>query len=89
MTLPGHLFITGTLVIFLGFALIAVGAASQGNVSAGGFVLIGPFPIVFGTGASAGTLASLSIVLGVLMLLLFYFGRRRAERTAQNVLVTK
>lgn len=60
----------GLLMIFAGFALVFVGAASQENASSGGVVFIGPFPIVFGTGPGGGELALLSVVIGAVMVAL-------------------
>jgi uncharacterized membrane protein len=60
----------GLAIILVGMVLIVLGSASQGNGSTGGFVLIGPFPIVFGTGPGGGQLASLALALGLLMVAL-------------------
>lgn len=58
----------GLIAIVVGLALLLVGAAGQGSVSAGGVIFIGPFPIVFGSGPSGSSLALLSIVIGAVML---------------------
>jgi uncharacterized membrane protein len=58
-------------VIVAGMAMVVLGStASQEGVSTGGFILIGPFPIVFGSGTNGGLLATLALVLGVLMLVI-------------------
>ena len=76
---------TGFLLVAAGVILVAVGAAGQGNASAGGFVLIGPIPIVFGSGSNGGVLALLSVVLGVIMVaLLFVLGRRFLTLTREG-----
>jgi uncharacterized membrane protein len=77
------------VVVILGLALITVGSLGQGNVSTGGFILVGPFPIVFGAGNAGGTVAVLSVLLGLVMLFLLYMGLRRvrakgSESGAQN-----
>lgn len=64
------LFLAGLALVLMGFALIAVGSAGQPNASTGGFVLIGPIPIVFGTGGNGGQLALLSIFAGVILLVM-------------------
>lgn len=65
------------MVILAGFALVAAGAAGQGNPSVGGVVFIGPFPIAFGTGPGGDYLALASVVIGgVMVALLFLWGRR-------------
>ncbi len=76
-------------VVIVGMALLSLGSLSQGNVSTGGFIIVGPFPIVFGAGAQGGFLALLSVVLGLLMIFLLYLGfrkprRRSSENEAQN-----
>jgi uncharacterized membrane protein len=50
--------------------LVVAGSMGQASSSVGGFVLIGPFPIAFGSGQRGGELALLSVVLGCLMLVL-------------------
>lgn len=60
----------GVLPVIAGIALVAYGAGGEGNVSSGGFVLIGPFPIVFGTGTGGRDLALLSVLMGSLMVVL-------------------
>jgi uncharacterized membrane protein len=64
------LLVVGLLIILVGMALVVLGSASQGSVSVGGFILIGPFPIVFGTGTNSGQLAALALAVGLLMLVL-------------------
>jgi uncharacterized protein (TIGR00304 family) len=71
------LFAIGIMVVMAGVALITIGAAGQGNVSTGGFVLIGPFPIVFGSGGNGSQLALLSVVVGVLLVILIAIWARR------------
>jgi len=70
----------GLLIFLLGLALIFLGAATQGGSSAGGFILIGPFPIVFGSGPGGTALAILSIALGAAMLALVFLWSRRIFR---------
>lgn len=65
----GLLFL-GLSVIMVGMAFVVLGSADQGSVSTGGFILIGPFPIVFGTGPNGGQLATLALVVGLLMVAL-------------------
>lgn len=71
----------GLLLALVGASLLIYAASSQGGASAGGFILIGPFPIVFGTGSNGGDLAVLSVALGVMMLiLLVVYGRYLISR---------
>ncbi len=64
------LFAAGFLLIAAGIALLVYGSLGQGNVSTGGFILIGPFPIVFGSGSNGWDLALLSLLLGGVMVIL-------------------
>ena len=63
-----RLFAVGLLVIMAGLAMVSLGSASRTGSSTGGFILIGPIPIVFGSGADGGQLATLALAAGVLML---------------------
>ena len=65
-----RLLVAGLLIIIAGVAVLLLGSASQGGVSTGGFILIGPFPIVFGSGTNGGQLATLALAVGVLMITL-------------------
>lgn len=65
-----RLLAAGLVIIVVGLALVVLGSAVQGNVSTGGFILIGPFPIVFGTGPDGGQLAVLAVAVTLLMVVL-------------------
>ncbi|RZB33222.1 MAG: hypothetical protein AEth_00015 [Candidatus Argoarchaeum ethanivorans] len=63
----------GLVAVILGFALIAIGMVMSSNLQAGttktefgGFVLLGPIPIAFGT--SEGSML-MAIGMGVMMLI--------------------
>ncbi|MEM0084621.1 MAG: DUF131 domain-containing protein [Candidatus Methanomethylicia archaeon] len=43
------LIIIGVLTIFLGAIIAIMKAKSSGRVESGGVIIIGPFPIIFGT----------------------------------------
>jgi uncharacterized protein (TIGR00304 family) len=70
--MKGELLIgSGIILILIGFLLIFVGsliAASggEGEVEGGGVIMIGPIPIIFGTGRGATIAAVLAVVLMVL-----------------------
>ncbi len=67
----------GLVILLSGIGLLVVGTTTQGNVSTGGVIFIGPFPIVFGSGPSGTTLALGSVLIGAVMLvLLFIWGWR-------------
>jgi uncharacterized membrane protein len=82
----GRLTLLGVAVIFVGFVVVMVGAFTghSESSSSGGFILIGPFPIVFGSGPNSGTLAEVGLVITVAMVALYLLsiflwrsGRRR------------
>jgi len=63
------LIFVGMLIVILAIILIAIRSAGKGKVKAGGAVIIGPIPIIFGTDKkSLKTILVLSIVLTVLVL---------------------
>jgi uncharacterized membrane protein len=63
----------GVAIIFVGFLVVALGASvgSGGSSSSGGFILIGPIPIVFGSGPGSGTLAAVALVVTVAMVAVY------------------
>lgn len=67
----------GSLLIFVGVVLMILGSVGQGTTSTGGFILIGPVPIVFGSGSNGGVLALLSVVLGLVMVASLFLLLRR------------
>jgi uncharacterized membrane protein len=83
---PARLTLVGFAIIFAGFLVVALGASvgSGGSSSSGGFILIGPVPIVFGSGPNSGALAVVALVITVAMVALyvlsFLFWRRERQR---------
>jgi len=73
------LYAVGVLLLFLGFATIVLGSFTGTNATAGGFVLIGPIPIVFGSGKDAGLLAILSLAAGLIMVGMVYLTFRQTR----------
>lgn len=72
------LFFAGFFIILVGITFLAVASlSSEGSASFGGFILIGPFPIVFGAGPGAPWLVLFAIILGVLSLIMFFVMRKR------------
>ncbi len=67
------LFFIGFFIILVGVIITVSAALLFGGDSAsiGGFILIGPFPIVFGAGPEAPWLALFAIILGILSIILF------------------
>jgi len=71
VTLGFLLVLAGIVAIFIG--MLWGGAQGKGDVRGGGVVLIGPFPIVFGSDTqSLKTILLLTIAIILLVYLLFY-----------------
>ncbi len=74
------LFFIGFFIILAGIIFLVIAAlSSEGSTSFGGFVLIGPFPIVFGGGPGAPWLVLFAIILGVLSLIMFLIMRKSSK----------
>ncbi len=86
-SLQPWLYAVGVVILLLGFTLVFLGSFSGGNASVGGFVLIGPLPIVFGSGRDSGLLAILSVVAGIIMVVLIYMtvlqARNKTPKTVE------
>ncbi|MDA4116104.1 MAG: DUF131 domain-containing protein [Thaumarchaeota archaeon] len=81
-----RLVLLGIAIVFVGFLVVAVGifSGTGGSSSIGGFILIGPVPIIFGSGPNSGALSTVGLVITVAMVaayllsfLLWRSGRRR------------
>jgi len=75
------LILTGMGMILLGFLLVFIGAMLStleggGEVEGGGVIMIGPVPIVFGTGRGATTAMILAAILMVLWIIGTLLSRR-------------
>ena len=71
------LFFIGFFIILAGIICLVIAAlSSEGSISFGGFVFIGPFPIVFGGGPGALWLVLFAIILGVLSIIMFLIMRK-------------
>jgi len=76
--LASVLFLLAFAAIFIGVLLLAVGSmSSPGNVSGGAVILIGPIPIILGSGPYSFGLIALSAVLTIVAVVLFLILRRR------------
>jgi uncharacterized protein (TIGR00304 family) len=72
-----ELILLGIVLIILGMfiLMLSLWRAGEGRGEAGGVVIVGPVPIVFGTSQRvAATVMVLAIVLTVVVLLLFLLG---------------
>ncbi len=85
---PARLLLLGVAIIFVGFAVLLAGALSGPSAagSSGGFILIGPIPIVFGSGPNSGMLAAVGVAITVVMVALYLvsFFLWRAERRRET-----
>jgi uncharacterized membrane protein len=71
----------GITFVFVGIAVLALASVVLGGSgSVGGVILIGPIPIVFGSGPEAGLLIAISIILTVVSVVLFLIMNRRTRR---------
>jgi len=68
----------GFILLAAGFVILVASSLQGTSGSAGGFILIGPVPIVFGSGPSGTPLAALALVAGLVMLVLLAVFLRRA-----------
>lgn len=69
-----HAINTGVLLILLGFIAVLAGTLTDASVEAGGVLLIGPIPVIFGTTPIITLGAALA---GVIMMLLYVFIARQ------------
>lgn len=66
----------GVILVFIGIALMAIGMifqavkSKEAEVRGGGVILIGPFPIVFGSDAEA---VKTVVILTILLILIVFF----------------
>ena len=79
--LLGFLFL-GIVLVFVGIAVLVIASHRfrDGSGSVGGIILIGPIPIVFGSGLDAGWLIAISLILTVASIALFLIMNKRSER---------
>ncbi len=63
----------GVLIIFAGFLVVIIGVVlgAGGSSSIGGFILIGPIPIVFGSGPNSSALASVALAISAVMVAVY------------------
>ncbi|AMQ18770.1 TIGR00304 family membrane protein [Thermococcus peptonophilus] len=76
-----ELVLAGIALIFLGFILVFIGTllsafSGETDVEGGGVIMIGPIPIVFGTGRGV----TLAMILAVLLMVLWIIGTLLARR---------
>ena len=69
-----NLVLVGFILVIVGFVLMIVGSLLQTKtrVESGGVILIGPFPIIWGTNRSIVLLSGIVAIMFLLMLILFY-----------------
>jgi len=78
MSIASRLFLIAFAAIFIGVLLITLGALfNAGTVSGGAIVLIGPIPIILGTGPYSFAVIGLAAALTILSLAVFFLMRRR------------
>ena len=71
----------GIALVFIGIAVLVFATlVLGGSGSVSGIILIGPIPIVFGSGPDAGWLILISVVLTVVSIALFLIMNKRSRR---------
>jgi uncharacterized membrane protein len=74
-----RLYLIGFLLLFVGLLIFAASSSS----SFGAVVFIGPFPIVFGSGPSSGSLMLIGVVIAVAMVAMFLLSVLAGRGTAR------
>jgi uncharacterized membrane protein len=70
----------GIALVFVGFAVIVVvSVVLSGSGSAGGIILVGPIPIIFGAEPDASWLIVISIILTAVSIILFLILNKRQK----------
>jgi uncharacterized membrane protein len=84
ISISGRLFgflLLGIVLVFVGIAVLVVASIVLGESgSVGGIILIGPIPIVFGSGPDAAWLIVISLILSVASIILFLIMNKRFRR---------
>ena len=70
------LIVAGVFLIILGFFLVFMSYSFE--ISGGGVIFIGPFPIIFGAGPNSQFLITASLIIAAIMIILIITMRRRA-----------
>ena len=71
----------GIVLVVVGIAVLVIATlVLGGSGSVGGIILIGPIPIVFGSGPDAGWLIAISVILTVASIALFLIMNKRSKR---------
>lgn len=74
------LFFVAMVMIFVGMILIMVSTAwNTGSMNGGAVLIVGPVPIILGSGPYLVPLVGLSIVLTILAIIFFVLVRRRSS----------
>lgn len=75
------LLLAGISLVFVGIAVIVVASILLGGSgSVGGVILIGPIPIIFGSGPDALWLVLVGVIVSIISIVLFLVLNRRAGR---------
>jgi uncharacterized membrane protein len=70
----------GIALVFVGIAVLVVASIFLGGSgSAGGIILIGPIPIVFGSRPDSGWLIAISVILTIASIALFLIMNKRSR----------
>ncbi len=86
---PARMVWVGFALIIAGFFVVAAGSLSgASSVSTGGFIMIGPIPIVFGSGPDSTWLGYLGLIVLIAMVAVyvasFFLWRSRARQLGET-----
>lgn len=73
------LLLVGFALVFFGVAVVILASVFSGSGSVGGVILIGPIPILFGTGPDALPLVLLGVIITVISTVLFLVMNRKGK----------
>ena len=81
-TLPMKLFFVGFFLAFIGFIVLIIATALQGNLSVSGglIIFIGPIPIILGSGPYSVFAGLLAVILTIIGFIVFFLLRKQAVR---------
>lgn len=80
LEVSGRLFgflVVGFLLVFAGIIVLVVVSVLSGSGSVGGVILIGPIPIIFGSGPDAFWLVLIGVIVTVFCAVLFLVMNKR------------
>jgi uncharacterized membrane protein len=77
---PSSIFLVSFALVFIGMIVMMIASFSQGQgvTSGGAVILIGPIPIILGSGPESTWLIALAAIITMVALVVFLVTRRKA-----------